>query len=290
MHELPIPAAIERALSGLPPAIRNRILERLQSLTDYEPVIGIAGKSGAGKSSLCNALFSGEVSPVSDVLACTRDALRFRLKADKHSLMIIDLPGAGESEVRDRQYAELYQSLLPEMDLVLWVIKADDRALSVDEKFYREVIGPYRDKVLFVVSQVDRFEPLPQGASAFDSPSVPQRHNLSLKLEGIRERFAPIHPLCAVSARTRWGIAAMVSVMMACLPDKATSPVTSRLHKSLRTENIRGQARERFGRTVGDMLDTVARSSAVSAPTRNVIQAIRDIVVRVARSLWDFFF
>lgn len=174
MHELPIPAAIERALSGLPPAIRNRILERLQSLTDYEPVIGIAGKSGAGKSSLCNALFSGEVSPVSDVLACTRDALRFRLKADKHSLMIIDLPGAGESEVRDRQYAELYQSLLPEMDLVLWVIKADDRALSVDEKFYREVIGPYRDKVLFVVSQVDRFEPLPQGASAFDSPSVPQ--------------------------------------------------------------------------------------------------------------------
>ena len=47
MHELPIPAAIERALSGLPPAIRNRILERLQSLTDYEPVIGIAGKSGA---------------------------------------------------------------------------------------------------------------------------------------------------------------------------------------------------------------------------------------------------
>lgn len=97
MHELPIPAAIERALSGLPPAIRNRILERLQSLTDYEPVIGIAGKSGAGKSSLCNALFSGEVSPVSDVLACTRDALRFRLKADKHSLMIIDLPGAGKA-------------------------------------------------------------------------------------------------------------------------------------------------------------------------------------------------
>jgi len=281
---------LQKLLSALPPAIRNRILERLQSLTDYEPVIGIAGKSGAGKSSLCNALFSGEVSPVSDVLACTRDALRFRLKADKHSLMIIDLPGAGESEARDREYAKLYQSLLPEMDLVLWVIKADDRALSVDEKFYREVIGRYRGKVLFVVSQVDRFEPLPQVASAFDSPSVQQRHNLSLKLEDIRQRFSPTHPLCAVSTRTGWGVAAMVSVMMTCLPDKACSPVTSRLHRSLRTENIRGQARERFGRTVGDMLDTVASSSSVSAPIRNIIQTIRDVVVRVARSLWDFLF
>ena len=290
MHESPIPAAMERALSGLPPAIRNRILECLQSLTDYEPVIGIAGKSGAGKSSLCNELFSGEVSPVSDVLACTRDALRFRLKADKHSLMIIDLPGAGESEAKDREYAELYQSLLPEMDLVLWVIKADDRALSVDEKFYREVIGQYREKVLFVVSQVDRFEPLPQGIAAPDIPSVQQRHNLSLKLEDIRQRFSPTHPLCAVSTRTRWGIAAMVSVMMTCLPDKASSPVISRLHESLRTENIRGQARDRFGQAVCDMLDTVASSSVVSAPARNIIQALRDVVVRVARSLWDFFF
>jgi hypothetical protein len=38
------------------------------------------GKTGAGKSSLCNALFAGEVSPVSDVAACTREPLRFRLQ------------------------------------------------------------------------------------------------------------------------------------------------------------------------------------------------------------------
>ncbi|WP_250262096.1 GTPase, partial [Escherichia coli] len=37
--------------------------------TSHEPVIGIMGKSGAGKSSLCNALFQGEVTPVSDVHA-----------------------------------------------------------------------------------------------------------------------------------------------------------------------------------------------------------------------------
>ncbi len=42
----------------------------------HEPVIGIMGKSGAGKSSLCNALFQGEVTPVSDVHAGTREVSR----------------------------------------------------------------------------------------------------------------------------------------------------------------------------------------------------------------------
>jgi predicted GTPase len=42
----------------------------------------------------------------------------------------------------------------------MWLIKADDRALAVDEHFYRQVIGePYRHKVLFVISQSDKAEP-----------------------------------------------------------------------------------------------------------------------------------
>ncbi len=111
--------AIEKPLASLPHTIRNLILERLRSLTQYEPVIGIMGKSGAGKSSLCNALFQGEVTPVSDVEACTRDALRFQLHNGNHSLMIVDLPGVGESEQRDKEYTALYRHILPELDLVL---------------------------------------------------------------------------------------------------------------------------------------------------------------------------
>jgi predicted GTPase len=70
MHESPIPAVMERALSDLSPVIRNHILERLQSPTDYEHIIGIVGKFGTGKSSLCNALFSGEVSLVRQYTLC----------------------------------------------------------------------------------------------------------------------------------------------------------------------------------------------------------------------------
>ena len=134
-------------------------MQQIRQLTNYEPVIGIMGKTGAGKSSLCNALFAGEVSPVSDVAACTREPLRFRLQVGEHYMTLVDLPGVGESGARDTEYAALYREHLPRLDLVLWLIKADDRALAVDEHFYRQVIGEaYRHKVLFVISQTDKAE------------------------------------------------------------------------------------------------------------------------------------
>jgi predicted GTPase len=39
-------------------------------------VIGIMGKTGVGKSSLCNALFRSEVCTVNAVEACTRQPQR----------------------------------------------------------------------------------------------------------------------------------------------------------------------------------------------------------------------
>ncbi|WP_354665006.1 GTPase, partial [Escherichia coli] len=43
--------------------------------------------------SLCNALFQGEVTPVSDVHAGTREVQRFRLSGHGYSMVITDLPG-----------------------------------------------------------------------------------------------------------------------------------------------------------------------------------------------------
>ncbi|MCK2975829.1 hypothetical protein MZG54_24085, partial [Escherichia coli] len=43
--------AIEKPLSSLPYSLSRHILEHLRKLTSHEPVPGIMGKSGAGKSS-----------------------------------------------------------------------------------------------------------------------------------------------------------------------------------------------------------------------------------------------
>lgn len=279
--------AISKAMTALPVPLSDTILKHLRDLTDYEPMIGIMGKTGAGKSSLCNALFAGEVSPVSDVAACTREPLRFRLQVGERVMTLVDLPGVGESNSRDAEYAALYRQQLPRLDLVLWLIKADDRALAVDEHFYHQVIGEtYRHKVLFVISQSDKAEP----TSGNGQLSTEQKQNISRKICLLHELFQPVHPVCAVSVRLLWGLRVMAERMIRCLPREASSPVVSQLQAPFRTATVQEKARDDFGETVGAALDAVSALPLIPAPVQVVIRAVRDTVVSVARAVWNFFF
>ncbi|WP_072032316.1 GTPase family protein [Erwinia sp. 9145] len=282
--------AIEKPLASLPYAIRKHILDHIQKLTHYEPVIGIMGKTGAGKSSLCNALFQSEVTPVSDVNACTRDVLRFRLRRGEHSLILVDLPGVGESEQRDSEYESLYRKALPDLDLILWVIKADDRAFSVDERFYRRIMSDHHQRVLFVVNQADKIEPCHEWYVTSNAPSPHQLVNIEARLESIRQLFSPHHPVCVVSARTEWNLPSMLETMMRCLPDRATSPLATQLHGRLCDEPVKKQAREGFGNAVREVFDSAEAASFVPAPLKAVIRTVRDAVVSVARAVWDWIF
>ncbi|EOE6875561.1 GTPase family protein [Citrobacter sedlakii] len=279
--------SLHDSLTNLPQWASEKVMQQIHQLTNYEPMIGIMGKTGAGKSSLCNALFTGEVSPVSEVAACTREPLHFRLQVGERLMTIVDLPGVGESSARDAEYAALYQQQLPQLDLVLWLIKADDRALAVDEQFYRQVIGEaYRHKVLFVISQSDKAEPI----SGSGQLSTEQKQNISRKICLLHDFFQPVHPVCAVSVRLQWGLRVMAERMIKCLPREASSPVVAQLQHPFRTPTVQEKARDDFGETVGAALDTVSALPLIPAPVRAVIQAVRNTVVSVARAIWNFFF
>ncbi|RPH29258.1 hypothetical protein EHN07_06310 [Buttiauxella warmboldiae] len=86
----PLIPDIRDILDVFPQSLRESLVNKISEAIDYEPVIGVMGKTGAGKSSVCNVLFQGEVCAVSDIEACTRETQQLRIRFGKRSLMIID--------------------------------------------------------------------------------------------------------------------------------------------------------------------------------------------------------
>ncbi|MBA2042147.1 ferrous iron transporter B, partial [Escherichia coli] len=86
---------IKEAVDVLPKEIRKSVYNKIRNVINYEPVIGIMGKTGAGKSSLCNSIFKGNVCAVSDVEACTRKVQELIISFGDRTIKIIDIPGVG---------------------------------------------------------------------------------------------------------------------------------------------------------------------------------------------------
>ncbi len=155
---------------------------------------------------------------------------------------------------------------------MLWLIKADDRALSVDEYFWRHILQCGHQQVLFVVTQADKTEPCHEWDMAGIQPSPAQAQNIREKTEAVFRLFRPVHPVVAVSARTGWEVDTLVSALMTALPDHAASPLMTRLQDELRTESVRAQAREQFTGAVDRIFDT-AESVCVASVARTVLRA-----------------
>jgi len=201
----------------------ERIRRRIAQIFSYEPRIGIFGKTGVGKSSLCNALFGRDVCPISDVESCTRDPQEVLLGLAGGGIKLLDVPGVGESESRDGEYAELYSGLLPELDLVLWILKADDRAFGVDERFYKEVVRPHLEqgKAFFlVVNQIDKIEPVRDWDGEAREPGPAQRRNIEEKCRAVSGFFGiGLSKVVPVSANERYNLARLVDEIVFALPD-----------------------------------------------------------------------
>ncbi len=205
---------------------REAISMQLEQIVNYRAVVGVLGKTGAGKSSLCNALFGQDVAKVSDVDACTREPQQIQLgREGRNGIALLDMPGVGESEARDHNYRKLYQRWLPKLDLVLWVIKADDRALSIDERFYRDVVLPLLSErgvpILFVISQADKLEPCREWDWTRGQPGPMQAQNLQAKHSQLSAVFR-ISPqqVVATSAEASYGLTRLIEQIVLILPDE----------------------------------------------------------------------
>ncbi|HCM9657742.1 TPA: GTPase family protein [Citrobacter freundii] len=283
---------LRTCLKLLPQQATEHILSHLQQVIQYEPVIGIMGKSGAGKSSLCNALFQQPVCLTSDLTACTREPQRLLLTVGERSLTLVDLPGVGETPEYDEKYLALYQNLLAELDLIIWVLRADDRAHATDIATHRTLLacGADPSRFLFVVTQADRISPLRQGESLQILPSSEQRLSLAAVSALIAGQLPSSFPVMAVSAHTGYNLPALVELMVHALPMQASSAVYCQLKTENHTAESDAAVRQRFGEMAGTAFDTVINPSNLPSAWTALLRKIRQKLVRLATVLWDRIF
>lgn len=285
---------IRRHLRRYPRTLRQSLIHDLNQLVTYEPVIGIMGKTGVGKSSLCNALFRSEVCAVNAIEACTRKPQRVRLRFGNHYLTLVDLPGVGECLARDGEYRELYRELIPQLDMVLWVLKADDRAYAVEEQFYQTVFAQFngpRPSVVWVLNQVDKTEPARQWNWPSAQPSALQAERIAQKQQAVARQLGIAETdILPVSVMGHYRLSRLVETMIARLPKQARSPLVPHLHNGYHTTSVISIASSSFGDAVVEVIDKVIDLAPLPQVARSALHAVTHTVARAARSLWGFFF
>lgn len=264
--------------------LKERIRQRVHELRTYVPKIGVFGVTGVGKSSLCNALFGSDVAAISDVAACTRSPQEILIGENGRGLCLVDVPGVGERIERDEEYFALYKSLMPELDLVIWVIKADDRAYAVAERAYKEIVKPHakRCPTLFVVNQVDKINPVREWDDEKNCPGEKQLANIQVKVNEIIKAFdVSTERIQTVSAEAKYNLEAVMDAIVDILPKEKKYAVTREAKEEVVSEKAQTEAEKGIWDTVkeiaGDALEAV-REFAIDVVEKGIKKVAKEVI------------
>jgi len=135
---------------------------------EQKPVnILLAGRTGAGKSSLINTLFQADLAEV-DVLPSTDRIQNYHWQTQTgETLTLLDTPGY--EQVNRADLRELVLDYASNADLLLLVTPALDPALQMDVDFLKDIKADVEDlPAIAIVTQVDRLRPIREWQPPYD--------------------------------------------------------------------------------------------------------------------------
>ncbi len=216
-----IPAVAVTPTLTLPQAQTQTLREILTQAQPPEVVIQkpvnilLVGRTGAGKSSLINALFLDDRA-ATDVLPSTDRIQDYHWQSPTgETLTLWDTPGYEQANRRDLRQQVL--DYVTQADVLLLATPAMDPALQMDVDFLKDVRTAVPDlPVISLVTQVDRLRPLREWAPPYDwewgdrPKEMAIREATQYRVEQLGDYCTAILPLVTgADNRVAWGVDAL---------------------------------------------------------------------------------
>lgn len=272
-----------------PQELRNKIEEKIKEIRNYTPKVGIFGVTGVGKSALCNALFGKDIAKISDVAACTREPQEIFIGSEGSGIQLVDVPGVGETVERDQEYFELYKRLSTELDLIIWVIKADDRAYTIAEMAYKEILQPNLGKcpVVFVINQVDKLNPIRDWDYENHKPGAKQLLNIDTKILEVSKAFdISVNFIQDISVEEKYNLIDLTNKIVDILPKEKKYSIVREAKEDVKNEDIEIKGEkgiwDSIKEWVGDQWDAVSDivAEAIASTASNAIKKGWNLIVK----------
>ncbi|WP_413163497.1 GTPase family protein [Capilliphycus salinus ALCB114379] len=194
---------------------------------EQKPInILLAGRTGAGKSSLINTLFQAEKAEV-DVLPSTDKIKNYQWETPTGETLILwDTPGY--EQINRSDFRDLVLDFLGKTDLLLLVTPALDPALQMDVDFLQDMKAEVEDlRAIAIVTQVDRLRPVREWEPAYNwqagnrPKEVAIREATEYRSERLGEICNSVLPVVTGEingSRKQWGIDALSIALVELIP------------------------------------------------------------------------
>ena len=175
---------------------------------DLEPPrVAFYGRTGAGKSSLINALLGRHEAATGEAAAVTMDANAYEFNRDGWKLEIVDSRGVGDHGGDRAYYEAIAQVVNRPPDVIVFVVPALERAYVDDDvQFLKALTGAHRRQhkselpVILAVTKIDLVGPAEEWSPPYE---------LSLSgISGIPDADSSVLP--SLRARKEFGIRAIL--------------------------------------------------------------------------------
>lgn len=185
-----VPSELKAA--GLSPEVMRKLGEELEKEVARPPRIALIGETGVGKTSTINALFNKGLE-ISHTRACTQ--FEVEIVGDRGGeVRVFDMPGLGEDIESDKAHFDAYRRIVPEVDVTVWILKADNRAMThvqavLQRLVNEEVLQP--DRLVVALNQVDLLQP---GAwdTVINQPSPEQEKTIAARRADVVEKLRQV--------------------------------------------------------------------------------------------------